>query len=75
MYVRFSVLDILGSIGACLLLLGPFHIGIYFKIFLRIRSLKIFLSKLSTFTLEIYFQKPYVNNMVDASESDDNIVI
>jgi len=48
--------------------LGPFHIRNLFrnKTF-EIKLCEIFLLKLSTFTLEINFRKPYVNNIVDTS--------
>ena len=40
---------------------------IYFEILFQNKNFEIFLSKVSTFTLKINFQKPYVNNIVDAS--------
>jgi len=47
---------------------APFTLEIYFEILFRNKILEIFLSKVSTFTLKINFQKPDVNNMTDTSE-------
>jgi len=43
--------------------IGPFQIGNLF----RNKNIEIFLLKVSTFTLQIYFRKGYVNYIVDAS--------